>query len=121
MKKIVLLSIALLLAGCASGPKVLVAPEMVERPKITLPPALPAEQSNVEWVIITRDNVDQKLKAIEKKNGTVSLFALTSQGYQNLSMNIAELRRYIQQQNAIIAALKDYYEAPVKKDTNDGK
>jgi predicted transcriptional regulator len=34
------------------------------------------------------------------------LFALTPQGYQNLSMNVSEMRRFMQQQQAIIAALK---------------
>ena len=49
---------------------------------------------------------------IEKRGGVVTLFALTPQGYQNLSLNTSELRRYIQQQNAVIAAMKKYYEAP---------
>jgi len=122
MKKLILLPLMFSLAACASaGPQVLVAPEMIDRPKITLPDAPPAQQTNLEWYIITRANVEQKLKEIESKQGTVTLFALTSQGYQNLSMNTAELRRYIQQQNATIAALKQYYEAPVKKDNSNGQ
>jgi uncharacterized lipoprotein YajG len=123
MKKLFLIPIVFGLAACATtdGPKVFVSPEMVDRPKITLPEVPPALQTNLEWHIITRDNVDQKLKEIEQKQGTVTLFALTSQGYQNLSMNVAELRRYIQQQNATIAALRQYYEAPVKKDDSNGK
>jgi hypothetical protein len=121
MKKILVLPLLFVLGACASaGPKVFVAPEMIDRPKITLPDTPPALQTNLEWHIITRANAEQKLKEIESKQGTVTLFALTSQGYQNLSMNTAELRRYIQQQNATMAALKQYYEAPVKKETNNG-
>jgi hypothetical protein len=123
MKKIFLFPLLLMLAACQTtdGPKVLVAPEMIERPKIVLPPISPAQQSNVEWHVITKQNATDKIKTIEEKQGSVTLFALTAQGYQNLSMNVAELRRYIQQQNAVISAMKDYYEAPIKKEEKNGK
>jgi hypothetical protein len=122
MKKLLFIPLLSLLTACATtGPQVYVAPEMIDRPKIALPETPPVAQNNIEWYIITRANVEEKLKEIEKKQGTVTLFALTSTGYQNLSMNVSELRRYIQEQNATIAALKKYYEEPVKKDNNDGK
>jgi hypothetical protein len=39
------------------------------------------------------------------------LFALTPDGYQAISINGAEMRRYIQQLNAIILAMRAYYES----------
>ena len=117
MKKLFILPLVLLLGACSSsGPKVLLTPELQDRAKFVTPEISPAQQLNVEWVIINRKNFEQKIEELEKKNGPVSLFALTPQGYQNLSINIAELRRYIQQQNANITALKKYYEEPVKKE-----
>lgn len=116
MKKLLLLPLVLFLGACNTTPKVFVAPEFQDRAKFVTPEVSPAQQMNVEWVILNRENVGQKIAELEKKNGSVSLFALTPQGYQNLSINIAELRRYIQQQNATIAALKKYYEEPVKKE-----
>jgi uncharacterized lipoprotein YajG len=104
---------ALSLAGCASTEtKMYVKPEVVERPKLEVPSPAPVQQLGFEWMVITKENAEQKFAEIEKRGGVVTLFALTPQGYQNLSLNVSELRRYIQQQNAVIAAMKKYYEAP---------
>ena len=43
------------------------------------------------------------------------VFGLTNQSYKALSLSVADLRRYIIQQNAVIKAYKEYYE-PEKKD-----
>jgi hypothetical protein len=113
---------ALSLAGCATAPgQLLVKPQMVDRPKLEVPTPQPVQQLGFEWVVINKDNAEAKFKEIEAKGGSVTFFALTPQGYQNLSMNVAELRRYIQQQNAVIAAMKKYYEAPTQdpKPTED--
>jgi hypothetical protein len=120
MKNTLVLSsvlLALTLAGCASTKDTLVVkPQVVERPKLEIPSPSPVQQLQFEWVVITKDNYEKKFKEIESKGGTVTLFALTPQGYQNLSMNVAEMRRFMQQQQAVIAALKKYYEAPAKED-----
>lgn len=104
---------SLALAGCASTEtKMYVKPEVVERPKLEVPTPAPVSQLRFDWIVITKENAEQKFAEIEKRGGVVTLFALTPQGYQNLSLNTSELRRYIQQQNAVIAAMKKYYEAP---------
>ena len=103
----------LALAGCASTQQqLMVKPQIVERPKLEVPTPHPVQQLGFEWTVINKANAEAKFKEIEAQGGQVTLFALTPQGYQNLSMNVAELRRYIQQQNAVIAAMKRYYEAP---------
>lgn len=108
-----MIAAAAVLAGCASTDKqILVKPELMDKPRFEVPAPMPVQQNNFEWVVITKQNAEMKFKEIEGRSGSVTLFALTPSGYQNLSMNVAELRRYIQQQNAVIAALKKYYEAP---------
>jgi len=113
MRKLcIVASLAVALTGCASTEKLVVQPQMVERPRLEVPSPAPVNQLPFEWVVITRENAEQKFKEIESRGGVVTLMALTPQGYQNLSMNVSELRRYIQQQQAVIAAMKKYYEAP---------
>jgi hypothetical protein len=108
-KIIVCASAFLLLAGCASTkPKIVEAPILIDRPELILPKVQPANQASMEWVVITASNADEKLEMLKSKDNVV-YFALTAQGYQNLSMNVAELRRYIEQQNAVIAAYQAYY------------
>ena len=123
MKKLLLIPLLIMLGACsATGPKVYVAPEAMDRAKFATPEIAPVDQLALDWSIINKDNANQKLAAQEKKTGSSTFFALTAQGYQNLSINTSELRRYIQQQKATIEALKKYYEAPVIKETaKDGK
>ena len=64
----------------------------------------------VKWVIITPENVEEQIKAIEESGRPAAFFALTDKGYENLGLNLSDLRAYIQQQQAIIAAYKSYYE-----------
>jgi hypothetical protein len=107
-------ALAFLLSGCASKTKVFDKPVLVDRAELIVPQSQPASQTAVEWVILTPSNVEAKMLELQGK-GNVSYFALTPQGYQNLSMNVAELRRYIEQQNAVIAAYQKYY----KNDNNN--
>lgn len=112
MKKIsAVVLLAAVLSGCASTEKLVVQPQIVERPRLEVPSPAPVNQLPFDWVIITKENAEQKFREIESRGGVVTLMALTPQGYQNLSMNVSELRRYIQQQQAVIAAMKRYYEA----------
>ena len=64
MKKLLLIPLMFTLAACASaGPKVFVAPEQLDRAKFVAPEVAPAEQMNIEWTIITKDNVNENTVA----------------------------------------------------------
>ena len=102
----------LFLAGCNQTVKVLDKPVLVEKAELILPTTPPVVQSEIVWTVITPENFLQKVKEFEGKD--VVYYALTAQGYQNLSMNIAELRKYIQNQNAVMAAYKEYYKQKAK-------
>ena len=110
LNKVITVSCAsLLLAGCAGKqPKIIDKPVLYDRPELVLPKVQPVTQTKVEWVVITAANAEEKLNYLKTKQN-VTYFALTAQGYQNLSMNVAELRRYIEQQNAVVAAYQAYY------------
>ena len=59
---------------------------------------------------VNKDNYNQFVKEFTEKNGTLVYVALSVKDYENLSLNFAELRRYIEQQKQIIV----YYEEAVK-------
>lgn len=122
MKKTLAVISILALSGCAMFSKpatVVTKPVLVERPKLEVADPEQAKQLPFSWVVITKDNFDSMVEDLEKKNQTVVFFALTPEGYQNLSISVAELRRYIQQQKAIIATVKEYYEKPISSDDLD--
>jgi len=102
MKKLITLTFAgFLLAGCASQPVVVTnsVPTDIARP------ALPAKVNmlDVQWQVITKDDLQKMLDASKLPNSQpIVLFAVTPQGYQNLALNAAELKRYILQEQDVI-------------------
>lgn len=76
-----------------------------EVPIQIMQPQLPREIQllDVEWFVLTRDNMDGKLLEVEKyQGGDFVVFALTPQGYENMARNLQEIRRYFLQQKEII-------------------
>ena len=119
MKKLLAIPFAIFLAGCQTTNTV-TTPVLQDRPAFVPPPIAAAKQEPINWIVLNKGNAAEKIADLEKSEGIVAVFALTPRGYENLSVNVAELRRYIQQQNAIIAAMRKYYETPVG-DVNAGK
>ena len=99
-----------ILSGCSSMPqRIEVSAKPVDKPELVLPNADGIRMKNVEWVLITPENFEEKVAEIEATGRPVVFFALTDEGYENISMNFSSIRAYIQQQQAIIAAYENYY------------
>ena len=106
-----------LLMGCAQVKEILtIKPMIVERPTLVIQKPRPVQSKSVEFSIITKDNMEEAFKIIETTGQDMVFFALTDDGYKALSLSIADMRRFIVQQNAVIKAYKQYYETKdVKK------
>ena len=99
-----------ILSGCTSMPqKIEVSAKPVDKPELVLPDADGIRMKDVEWVLITPENFEEKVAEIEATGRPVVFFALTDEGYENISLNFSSIRAYIQQQQAIIAAYENYY------------
>ena len=81
---------------------------------LTLPD--PIKTKPIEWFVITPENAEGIFKRLEEKNQDVVFFAITSDGYQQLAVTIADLRNLINTQRNIIIKYKEYYE-PKKDET----
>lgn len=109
MKYLAIALASLALAGCSSiQDRIVTQPVIIERAAPIFPEVLPVQQYNFEWIVVTNENFIEKMAELEQTNKQIVLFATTPEGYQNLSLSVAELRRYIEQQQAIIAAYKEY-------------
>ena len=76
--------------------------------------------NDVKIYVVSKINYDTFVKEFETKNGADSYVALSIKDYENLSLNFAEIKRYILQQKQIIV----YYEkavAPEPKVEKDKK
>ena len=73
--------------------------------------------NDIKIYVVNKSNYEDFIKAYEKKNGGDSYIAISVKDYENLSLNFAELRRYIEQQKQIIV----YYEEAVKPEEKNGR
>ena len=70
-----------------------------------MPPAArpkPVQMNNIKIYVVNKDNYDLFVEEFTKKNGELVYIAISVKDYENLSLNIAELRRYLNQQKEII-------------------
>jgi hypothetical protein len=101
----------LTLTACSSIPKIFQTDTVpIERPALVLPQVDQFHARDVSWIIITPENVNQIFADLQDSNKSLVVFGLTDDGYQNISLNITDILKLVQQQRAIIAAYKDYYE-----------
>ena len=117
MKKVIWLLpvMALFLVGCAGNkvkPEAKVVIQKVIEKKLPLNIANPEPLNldHVEWVIVTRENIDEVWAQIEGDNEGVALFALRHGDYEKLAMNIVEIRKLIGEYVIILKQYKEYYE-----------
>tara|TARA_B110000977_G_scaffold194824_1_gene272145 strand:- start:1470 stop:1820 length:351 start_codon:yes stop_codon:yes gene_type:complete len=105
------------LTGCASwdlfGARVKpveVIAKPIEKTPLRIADPDPLSLKSIEWTVITKDNAEEVFAKLEENKDSVVLFGLTSDGYQQLSMTIAEMRTLIATQRQIIIKYKEYYE-----------
>jgi hypothetical protein len=76
---------------------------IVARPK-------PIDTVDTRVYVVTKDNYDAFVKEFTEEHGELAYVVLSMRDYENLALNIADLRRYLEQQTEIIV----YYEEAVK-------
>ena len=79
--------------------------EIKERPK-------GVKMLPVKFYVVTQKNYEEFKERFKKENGDFVFYAMSVPSYENLALDMAELRRYIEQQKEIII----YYEKAVKDD-----
>lgn len=80
--------------------RVVVKTQPVATPKPIVPPVDQLRMRDVKWVVITPENIDEQFAKIT--TGEVVLFAVTAQGYENLALNLSDVRANIDQYKAVI-------------------
>ena len=125
MKLILFLLLLLLARGCSFLGSKREIPEVAPVEVITVVkqaplyhPPLPnsISSSPVEWTVLTPETMQEYLTDLEEGNApTNAWYSLTTKGYENLSYNMAEIKRYIRQVLSII----DYYRESDNKEEVD--
>ena len=109
----------LLLNGCAGLAVKEINNYKIEKKRepLDLPMPVPLELIDVEWIIVTKDNIDEVMERVKAEGGDYALFAVTDEGYKKLSTNFADIRNKLYEQNQIILSYKEYYESGEREST----
>ncbi len=115
-KYLILLSLLplFLLSSCSLLPKekeiIVQTVEVEKRIPLQVQPK-PLQFNDTYWHVVTEENFDDFMEKFKKENGQAWVFyAISVRSYESMALNMAELKRYIEQQKQIIV----YYEEAVK-------
>tara|TARA_B100000795_G_scaffold234665_1_gene193932 strand:- start:453 stop:677 length:225 start_codon:yes stop_codon:yes gene_type:complete len=72
----------------------------------------------MKWWVVTEENFKKFKEEFQKENGDpLVAYVLSVKDYETLALNMAEIKRYIEQQKSIIV----YYEKAIKPKVNEEK
>lgn len=113
---VILLSI--ILTGCASvtdsdiepAREITIVNTPIAKQPINLPSVDRFRARNIDYIILTPDNVAAEFEKLRSSGSEVVFFALTAKGYEDAALNMSDVLRLVQQQRSIIAVYQEYYE-----------
>ena len=116
-KYLILWSLSLLLllsSGCSLLPRekeiIVQTVEVEKQIPLQLQPK-PLQFNDSYWYVVTEANFDEFIEKFKKEHGEAWVFyAVSVRSYESMALNLAELKRYIEQQKQIII----YYEEAIK-------
>jgi PBP1b-binding outer membrane lipoprotein LpoB len=117
-KTLVIVMSILFLTGCVGRApeteiKTVVKIEKTTVPVVSRPKPLQLVDTRVR--VVTSDTLDEFINEYKEQYGEVAFVVLSMKDYENLALNIADLRRYINQQTEIIV----YYEEAVTEEKKE--
>jgi hypothetical protein len=110
-----LLLLTLVLSSCSSWPKL----TQIEVQTVEVERNIPIQNrpqpitmnTTMKWWVVTEENFKEFKEKFQKENGDpLVAYVLSVRDYETLALNMAEIRRYIEQQKEIII----YYEEAAK-------
>ena len=115
---LVVMAAVIFLTGCSSLRLPAEIKTVTKIEKVTIPTVArpkPVQLNDVRVYVVNADIYEEFVKEFTAENGELAFVALSMQDYENLALNIAELRRYINQQKNIII----YYEKSVTEEPEE--
>ena len=104
--------LCLLLSSCSSWPKLTrleVKTVEVDRVIPTQARPQPINLHDITWFVVTDQNFEGFKARYIKQNGTFLFYAISVRDYETLAINMADIKRYVDQQKQLII----YYEKAV--------
>ncbi len=93
---------------------------MTQVQKVTVPIVArpkPINLTDTQVYVVNKGNLEAFIAEFTEQNGELAFVALSIDTYENLALNVSELRRFINQQNEIIV----YYEKAMTEELDKSK
>lgn len=116
---LVVISSVLFLNGCSSLRQEPIIKTVTKVEKTTVPVVArpkPLQLNDTRVFVVTKDNYEEFQKEFTAIYGDFAFVALSMKDYENLVLNVADIKRYLEQQKEIIV----YYEKAVSEEKTDG-
>ena len=120
LRALSLLLLCLLLSSCSSWPQL----KQIEVKTVEVDRVIPTQNrpraldlNNIQWFVVTDQNFQSFKSRYTRQNGAFLFYAISVRDYESLALNMAEIKRYIEQQKHIII----YYEQAVAPKPKDVK
>ena len=112
IKNIILISCLFVITNCSMMPSAKpVEVRTIAEPVPLYHPPLPLEVGlvDIDWEILTPELMKEYLENYENGSApAIAYYSLTSKEYENLSMNMAEIKRYLRDTLSIVKYYRDY-------------
>ena len=97
-----MLILTIFLSSCATAPQVIsYKAEPIEKPALVLPAAGTLELRDADWDIITPEALGTIFDKLKEDGEPVVIYALTTEGYERLALNMADVIKLLSEQKAI--------------------
>ena len=115
-----LLLLILVLSSCSSWPKL----TQIEVQTVEVERRIPTQNrpqpitmnKGMKWWVVTEENFKEFKEKFQKENGDpLVAYVLSVRDYETLALNMAEIKRYIEQQKSIIVYYEDAIKPKVKE------
>jgi len=121
-KVLSLLLVSLILSSCSSwNPLKTIEVKTVEVQRQIPPQNRPPQiqlNTTMKWWVVTEENFKEFKKKFQAENGDpLVAYVISVKDYETLALNMAEIKRYIEQQKSIIV----YYEDAIKPKVEEEK
>lgn len=113
MRKIIaVIGIALLLSGCQTVKDVATPFIADTKPPLHMTDPAPVTVNPVKWHVITEKNSADVLKQVQATGQPPAVVALTPDDFQNLTIELGQFQKYLDDMKKQLDTYKKYYEPP---------
>lgn len=93
--------------------EVQIVTQPVARPAPIVPKVQPLELRDVDWIVVTEQNYEGVLMMLRDAGQEPVLFAVTTEGYQNIVLNQGDVLSTIRQYQKVVALYeRSYFDEP---------